>query len=97
MANGSGNGHNGIGGILSSNGIVIRNVGLIGGRRGPIPTLGRPNNVIRGRTTVRISGMTVFGTTANGTSHMNFEFRSNGGIHFFGSGDRAVGWFKMMQ
>lgn len=85
VTNGSGNGHNGILGILTGGHLIVNNLGLIGHRAGPGPVSNMRNNVIRGRTPLSTSGITVFGNRAGGTSHINFGMRSNGGVHIFGS------------
>ncbi len=69
--------------------MVIRNVGIIGGRTGPHGT-NSPSNVVRARDTVCTYGMRIIYPGYGGPAHMNAGIcRSNGGSHVYGGYNRA--------
>lgn len=72
---------------------MIRNLGLIGHRAGP-DRGGPRNNVVAGRTTVRISGMVLMSPRDNGPAHIGVIRRtSNAGIHAT-MGDNGTVWWR---
>lgn len=92
VAKGSGNGRKIVlGAFPGGSHIVIRNVGVIGGRHGT-SRAGPANKVLRRTTPVRISGVVLVSTGANRPAHMKSGIMSNGGIHISGGANRVVSW-----
>lgn len=95
VSNGSGNGRNAI--VTARPGgrhMFIRNIGAMGHRAGPSRT-GPRNNVIAGRTNVRISGMVIISPRAGATAHVGgMRNGSNGFIHTAIGSNAMLGWSK---
>lgn len=92
VTNTSGNGANGILGILISRGhTVMRNIRVMSGDAGP-STRGPRKNVMGRRTPVRVSGLDLVSPGDNGTAHITVGRRNGGIIHVTGGSKRRVGW-----
>lgn len=90
VSNGSGNGANIV--LTTFPGrdqILIRKIGVMGGRSGP-SRVGPRNKVVDRRTPIRMSGIVPISPGSNRPAHMNCGAISNGGMHITAGSNRIL-------